>query len=78
MRVMSAGDGYRYLLSTVVVGDGVRDFTEPLTRYYAEAGTPPGRWLGAGLAGLGDGTIRADQEVTEVQLRLLLGRAVTR
>lgn len=75
MRVMSAGDGYRYLLSTVVVGDGVRDFTEPLTRYYAEAGTPPGRWLGAGLAGLGDGTIRADQEVTEVQLRLLLGQS---
>lgn len=43
MRVMSAGDGYRYLLNTVVVGDGERDFTEPLTRYYLEVGTPWGR-----------------------------------
>ena len=35
MRVMSAGDGYRYLLSTVAVGDGDRSLSTPLTRYYA-------------------------------------------
>lgn len=75
MRVLSGAEGYRYLLSTVVVGDGQRDFTEPLTRYYSQAGTPPGFWLGTGLAGLGDGTIRTDQEVTETQLRLLLGNS---
>lgn len=74
MRVMSSGDGYRYLLKSVVVGDGQRDFAEPLTRYYAEHGTPPGFWLGTGLTGLGDGTIHAEDEVTEVQLRLLLGK----
>lgn len=39
MRVMSAGDGYKYLLRTVVAGDGDRSLSTPLTRYYAEAGT---------------------------------------
>ena len=43
MRVMSAGDGYKYLLRTVAAGDGDRSLSTPLTRYYAEAGTPPGR-----------------------------------
>lgn len=73
MRVMSAGNGYRYLLNTVVVGDGARDYTEPLTRYYAEKGTPPGFWLGSGLRGIGGGQVRAGQEIREAQLRLLLG-----
>lgn len=73
MRVMSAGNGYRYLLNTVVVGDGERDFTEPLTRYYAEKGTPPGFWIGSGLRGLGEGELRAGQTVSETQLQLLLG-----
>lgn len=40
IRVMTAGEGYRYLLSTVVNGDGDRDAATALTRYYAEAGTP--------------------------------------
>jgi hypothetical protein len=52
---MSAGDGYRYLMKSVVVGDGERDLGTPLTRYYAAKGNPPGRWIGAGLAGLGGG-----------------------
>ena len=53
MRVMSAGDGYKYLLKTVVAADGDRPLSTPLTRYYMEDGTPPGRWLGAGVAALG-------------------------
>lgn len=73
MRVMSAGDGYRYLLRTVVAGDGVRSLASPLTRYYETKGTPPGRWMGAGLGGLADGTIAAGDEVTEEQLQLLIG-----
>ena len=40
MRVMTTGDGYRYLLNSVVSGDGDRDASSVLTRYYAEAGTP--------------------------------------
>ncbi|MBO1804497.1 relaxase domain-containing protein [Leucobacter ruminantium] len=75
MRVMSAGQGVAYLLNSVVVGDGDRDFTEPLTRYYSQAGTPPGEWMGSGLAGLGDGSINDGDVVTEEQLKLLVGQA---
>lgn len=42
MRVMSAGDGYKYLLKSVAAGDGNRSLSTPLTRYYTEAGTPWG------------------------------------
>lgn len=40
MRVMSAGDGYKYLLKTVAAADGNRPLSTPLTRYYMEEGTP--------------------------------------
>lgn len=73
MRVISAGDGYRYLLRSVAAGDGDRSTATPLTRYYAEAGTPPGRWLGSGLQALGSGTLSAGDQVTESQLALLIG-----
>ncbi len=39
MRVMSAGDGYKYLLKTVAAADGNRPLSTPLTRYYMEEGT---------------------------------------
>lgn len=56
LRVMSAGDGYRYIRGprSAVHGDGyhTRDL-DPKTRYYTGAGTPPGTWLGWGVAELG-------------------------
>ncbi|MCB0906472.1 MAG: relaxase domain-containing protein [Nocardioidaceae bacterium] len=70
---MSAGKGYEYLLRTVAAGDGDRSLSTPLTRYYTEAGTPPGRWMGSGVASL-ESAIRAGDEVTEEQLRLLIGQ----
>src|SRR5690606_37739329 len=73
MRVMSAGDGYKYLLRSVVAGDGDRSLSTPLTRYYAEAGNPPGRWLGSGLTQFGEGRITPGEEVSEQQLQLLIG-----
>ncbi|TFD63769.1 MobF family relaxase [Cryobacterium sp. Hb1] len=73
MRVMSAGDGYKYLLRTVAASDGDRSMSTPLTRYYTAEGTPPGRWLGAGLPGLGGGLIVEGDPVTEAQLQLLIG-----
>lgn len=73
MRVMSAGDGYRYLLRTVAAGDGDRSLSTPLTRYYAEAGTPPGRWLGSGVIALGHGELTSGAQVSEAQLQLLVG-----
>lgn len=73
MRVMSAGDGYRYLLRSVAAGDGRRSMSTPLTSYYAEVGTPPGRWLGSGLAALDHGELSEGDQVTEAQLALLVG-----
>ena len=73
MRVMSAGNGYKYLLRTVAAGDGYRDLSTPLTRYYNADGTPPGRWMGGGLSTMGSGQLLDGDEVTEVQLQLLIG-----
>jgi conjugative relaxase-like TrwC/TraI family protein len=73
MRVMSAGDGYKYLLRTVAAGDGQRSLSTPLTRYYSAEGTPPGRWMGSGLPGLGSGRILEGAEVTEAHLQNLIG-----
>lgn len=73
MRVMSAGSGYKYLLKSVAGGDGDRSLSMPLTRYYAEKGSPPGRWLGSAVRDLGSGAISPGDVVTEDQLRLLLG-----
>ncbi|MGZ6583117.1 MAG: MobF family relaxase [Solirubrobacteraceae bacterium] len=73
MRRMSAGSGYQYLLHSVAAGDGSRALSTPLTRYYEEAGTPPGFWLGSGVRALGGGRIEAGTPVTEEQLALLIG-----
>lgn len=73
MRVMSAGDGYKYLLRTIAAADGDRSLSTPLTRYYAEAGTPPGQWLGSGIASLGNGQLGIGDRVSEPQLQLLMG-----
>lgn len=73
MRVMSAGDGYKYLLRSVAAADGDRSLSTPLTRYYAEAGTPPGRWLGSGLTSVGGGRLSTGDQVSEAQLQLLIG-----
>ncbi|WP_299088473.1 MobF family relaxase [uncultured Microbacterium sp.] len=76
MRVMSAGDGYKYLLRTVATGDGDRMLATPLTRYYAEKGSPPGRWLGSAVTALGGGAIVVGDQVSEAQLQLLIGRGL--
>lgn len=73
VRVMSAGDGYKYLLRTVAAGDGDWSLSTPLTRYYAEQGSPPGRWIGQGLAGIGAGQLSTGDQVSEAQLQLLVG-----
>jgi conjugative relaxase-like TrwC/TraI family protein len=74
MRVMSAGDGCKYLLRTVAAGDGIRSLSTPLTRYYSSHGIPPGRWMGAGLPQIAGGLVAAGDEVTESQLQLLIGQ----
>lgn len=42
MRVMSAGDGYKYLLRSIAAADGDRSLSTPLTRYYEQTETPWG------------------------------------
>lgn len=73
LRRISAGSGYQYLLRSVAAGDGSRALSTPLTQYYSEVGTPPGRWLGSGIRALGDGQLAAGMQVTQEQLALLIG-----
>ncbi|WAX55112.1 relaxase domain-containing protein [Jatrophihabitans cynanchi] len=74
IRPMKLGTGYAYLIESVARGDGAADRSSPLTRYYAETGTPPGRFLGAGLAGVNDGEGVAEGTVcSEEMLFNLLG-----
>lgn len=70
---MSAGTGYQYLLRSVVAADGNRGLSTPLTRYYSEIGTPPGRWVGTGVGAFGSGQLQAGMRVSEEQLALLVG-----
>ncbi|MBO0748456.1 MAG: hypothetical protein J2O47_08890, partial [Acidimicrobiaceae bacterium] len=55
IRRISLGGGYRYLIESVAAGDGAAERTNGLARYYAESGTPPGVFLGTGLADLDGG-----------------------
>jgi hypothetical protein len=74
IRRMTLGSGYRYLMHSVVQSDGASQQVSALTRYYAESGTPPGRFLGSGLAGLGDGHgIPEGSRVSEEHLFRMLG-----
>ncbi|WP_274998028.1 MobF family relaxase [Promicromonospora iranensis] len=77
--VMSGGDGYSYFMRSVAAGDGDRSMSTPLTRYYAETGTPPGRWMGSGVASLGSnelGRLLVGDMVTEEQMARLAGKAL--
>src|ERR1700722_1009260 len=71
---MSMGSGFRYLMQSVAVGDGAVNRRLGLVAYYAESGTPPGIFLGAGLAGLNGGAgVQAGSQVTEEHLFRMLG-----
>ena len=74
IRRMSLGAGYRYLMSSVARADGSGHSASALTRYYAQSGTPPGRFLGRGLAGLNGGNgVPVGSAVSEEHLFRMLG-----
>ena len=74
IRRMTLGSGYRYLMESVTAGDGVRHQSQSLADYYAASGTPPGVFLGAGLAALDGGRgVEIGSEVSEQHLFNLLG-----
>ncbi|MFI1607779.1 MobF family relaxase [Streptomyces griseofuscus] len=70
IRVVRAGQMYRYFFRETVVGDGRRPARTPLRVAQEQAGVPVGRWMGRGLAALG---LAPGEEVTEAQLRNLFG-----
>jgi len=74
IRRVSLGGGFRYLMESVAAGDTGARPTEGLAAYYAASGTPPGRFLGAGLTALDAGRgVETGKPVTEEQLRRMLG-----
>ncbi|MBV9661256.1 MAG: relaxase domain-containing protein [Acidimicrobiales bacterium] len=70
IRRISLGAGYRYLMESVAVGDGAKGQPSDLVAYYAASGTPPGVFMGAGLAALG---LEAGETVSEENLFRMLG-----
>ena len=75
MHRLSAGSGFRYLLRHTACGDVQRSAAEPLTSYYAAHGYPAGRWMGAGLVGLGDDLgIDGGSVVTQEAMGALFGQ----
>ncbi|WP_330474620.1 MobF family relaxase [Terrabacter sp. C0L_2] len=74
IRRMTLGSGYRYLMASVARGDAAAPTASPLAAYYSEPGTPPGRFLGAGLAGLERGRgVQPGALVSEEHLWRMLG-----
>ncbi|MGH3263997.1 MAG: MobF family relaxase, partial [Trebonia sp.] len=77
IRRLALGSGYKYLTESIAVGDGPAQKGTPLTRYYEASGTPPGVWMGAGLAGLDNGRgLPRGSQVTDEQLYNMLGVCV--
>ncbi len=73
IRRISLGGGYRYLMDSVAVGDGAQERTNNLARYYTESGTPPGIFLGNGLADIDAGNgIEKGSQVSEEHLKRML------
>ncbi|WP_053203973.1 MobF family relaxase [Jiangella muralis] len=71
-----AGDGYRYLLRGIADQEDVPG-ASAVTSYYTQPGNPHGRWVGAGLAGLGEGAgLSAGSRVSEQQLERMFREGV--
>ncbi|TFV88127.1 toprim domain-containing protein [Blastococcus sp. CT_GayMR20] len=68
---LTAGDGYVYLTRQVAAFDATDRGHAGLGDYYSQRGESPGRWAGAGLAGLGG--LQAGQAVSEQQMMALFG-----
>ena len=73
IRRISLGGGFRYLMESVAVGDGAAGQSNDLAVTTASQATPPGVFLGAGLADLDSGRgVRAGSQVTEEHLANML------
>ena len=70
LRKLTAGDGYSYLTRQVAAHDTTEKGHTSLADYYEEQGESPGRWMGAGLVGLG---MTSGETVTAPQMGALFG-----
>lgn len=73
---MHAGDGYAYLLNSVASHDDTSRPELRLHDYYDATGTPPGRWFGRGIEGLGKTSVTAGDVVEEFQMAALYGEGL--
>jgi len=76
LRAVHAGTGYQYLLRSVATHDAPPEAGQSLADYYAAKGTPPGRWIGRGLAGLDSDTVAEGRQVGERQMAALYGEGL--
>jgi len=67
---LTAGDGYTYLTRQVAAHDSTEERHTGVADYYAQRGESPGRWFGAGLAGL---DMSPGDVVTAAQMEALFG-----
>ena len=74
-RKVHAGAGYQYLLRSVATNDAYDKSVEEgkLSAYYQAKGTPPGRWMGSGLAALDSATVTKGALVEADQMSALYG-----
>src|SRR5690625_7368602 len=75
LRAVHAGTGYQYLLRSVATHDADPE-GKSLSDYYAAEGTPPGVWIGSGLAGFNSVTATVGATVTEEQMAALYGEGL--
>lgn len=68
---LTAGTGFEYLTRQVAAQDATDKGGVGLATYYTQSGETPGRWVGTGLAGLGE--IAVGDLVTPEQMRHLFG-----
>jgi conjugative relaxase-like TrwC/TraI family protein len=87
---LTAGDGYLYLIRQVAAGDATDRGRPSLADYYSSKGETPGRWMGRGLAALGQPISRdpadplvaqlwavpAGAQVSEDQMKALFGEGL--
>lgn len=76
LRAVNSGCGYVYLQRSVATNDAADIDAPSLAAYYQAKGTPPGRWLGRGLVGLGSKVISEGAQISELQMAALFGEGI--
>lgn len=87
---LTAGDGYMYLIRQVAASDSTHRGRPSLEDYYSSKGETPGRWMGRGLAALGQPhgrdlndpavqelwSVAEGSHVSEAQMKALFGEGL--